>query len=125
MLGSSQGSSCQESIYFTTTNLDVTPYPPVKGTASVITLTGKALAQMTLMNWDLYWYMNGAIVQQVDEVITGTYAVNTPVVLTYTLNIPQFERSGYYNMKLVLQTSQGYYVSCWQFNYYLVGEEVL
>lgn len=115
-----QGQNCGPTTYLSNAALDVTPYPPLKGQSSVLTLTGVTPSAMTLQDWDLYWNLNGRLVYQTDISLTGTYAPNANVTVVYNMTIPAQETSGYYNMKLLLQTTDGYYINCWQFNYYLV-----
>lgn len=121
-LASPQGQLCSSSnTFINSASLDVTPYPPVKGSWSMITLTGKATQAFTLQEWDLYWNLNGAIVQQFDEPVTGAYALGGSITVTYNYTVPATATSGYYNLKMLLQNNNGYYMNCWQFSYYLVG----
>ncbi|OMJ71908.1 hypothetical protein SteCoe_29764 [Stentor coeruleus] len=116
-----QGQSCGPENYFVSPSFDVTPYPPVKGQTSVLTLSGTTPLDVTLQDWDLYWNFNGRLVQQYDAPLTGTYQAHTVVNVTYNYAVPASSESGYYNLRLLLQNSQGFYINCWQFSYYLVG----
>jgi hypothetical protein len=102
-------------------SLDVTPYPPQRGTTSVITLTGTAQVAMTLDEWDINFFINGQNSNQYTQSLSSYAPVpaNGQVTITYNYN-PGTSPSGYYDMKLLLSTTQGYYVNCWSVNYYLV-----
>ena len=86
---------------------------------TLITLTGTALQNFTLFEWDLYWNVNGAIQRQFDEPVSGTYTLRQPVSVTYNMTIEG--PSAYYSLKMMLQTSLGYYISCYQVNYFVSG----
>ena len=117
----SVGQNCGPDTYFKPTSFDVTPLP-TKGKTSVITLKGTIQGmQFTLQDWDLYWNFEGQLAKQVDSPLSGHYIPNQNVTVTYNYAVPLMDQNGYYSLKLLLQTSQGYYINCWQFSYYLTG----
>lgn len=116
--GSLQGSDCGTSIYFTSTSLDVSPFPLTLGQPSALTLTGTSITANTLQAWDVYWYSNGQIVDSFSIPLSTSLSPNQVASIYASINIPPNARSGLNTIRLLLQTTQSYYISCWTFNTY-------
>jgi hypothetical protein len=114
------GSSCGVNTYFTNPGMTVNP-TPAKGTTSTFTLTGTTPIALILNEWDIYVNFNGAVTNQFDVPVTGNYTVNSPVSVSYKMVNSASAQSGYYTVRFMLQNSNGYYINCWTYSYYLVG----
>jgi hypothetical protein len=117
---SAVGGNCGANTYFGNPSMTVSA-TPAKGTTSTFTLTGTTPVAMGLREWDIYVNFNGAINQQYDVTLSGNYTAGQTVTVTYALVNSASAQSGYYNMRFLLQNSQGYYINCWQYAFSLVG----
>lgn len=114
------GSSCGSNTYLTNPAMTVSPLP-AKGTTTTFTLTGTTPITLNLTEWDIYVNFNGAITSQFDVPIKGNYAPNSQVSVSYQMINSASAQSGYYTVRFLLQNSNGYYMNCWTYSYYLVG----